>query len=154
MDPLLLMTFLFSCGPEYEESKLKLITVVLGTAVNHRRHCNWGDVKNGSPYGILLLAGVLATHRTFCNLLVFEDMVLTRCFCLCITGCSGEIEPPNIDTWEIPFPCLSALMNTMRQSNCERGDHIFGESLLFQDTYRVRHSSRSTSCDGSPAKQV
>jgi hypothetical protein len=42
MDPLLLMTFsfLFSCGPEYEESKLKLITVVLGTAVNHRRHCN------------------------------------------------------------------------------------------------------------------
>merc|ERR1712086_272921 len=28
------------CGPEYEESKLKLITVVLGTAVNHRRHCN------------------------------------------------------------------------------------------------------------------
>lgn len=42
MDPLLLMTFsfLFSCGPEYEESKLKLITAVLGTAVNHRRHCN------------------------------------------------------------------------------------------------------------------
>ena len=42
MDPLLLVTFsfLFSCGPEYEESKLKLITVVLGTAVNHRRHCN------------------------------------------------------------------------------------------------------------------
>ena len=41
MDPLLLMTFsfLFSCGPKYEESKLKLITAVLGTAVNHRRHC-------------------------------------------------------------------------------------------------------------------
>ena len=42
LDPLLLVTFsfLFSCGPEYEESKLKLITAVLGTAVNHRRHCN------------------------------------------------------------------------------------------------------------------
>ena len=38
MDPLLLMTFSFLC--ECEESKLKLITVVLGTAVNHRRHCN------------------------------------------------------------------------------------------------------------------
>ena len=62
MDPLLLMTFSFLFSCEYEESKLKLITVVLGTAVNHRRHCNQGDVKNGSPYGILLLARVLAAH--------------------------------------------------------------------------------------------
>ena len=42
MDPLLLITFsfLFLCGCECEESKLKLITVVLGTVVYHRRHCN------------------------------------------------------------------------------------------------------------------
>ena len=42
LDPLLLITFyfLFSCGSEHEESKLKLITVVLGTVVNNRRHCN------------------------------------------------------------------------------------------------------------------
>ena len=45
-------------------------------------------------------------------------------------------------------------MNTMRQSNYERGDPIFGESLLFQDTYRVWHSSRSTSCDGSPEASI
>ena len=42
MDPLLLITFsfLFLCGCECEESKLKLITVVLGTVVDYRRHCN------------------------------------------------------------------------------------------------------------------
>ena len=88
--------------------------------------------------------------------LAIKVMVLTLCFFLYMTGFSGVINPSNMCTWEIPSYAHEIhdvyRMDMTWQLSCGQDDHIFGESLSLQNSYRLQQSLRPVLSDGSPWK--